>query len=147
MPFIHHILQCGLIVHRSAKKGKELTLTAHSFTKIDQHGFSTRWKISPAPGTNRVEFQPLAQWEKNTDNKNSKYFNQGWNNSFCFVNSILVLKIAVEIRYLQVQKKQLRQTFTSWRHRNLRKRLFFLRLNNNLVIFIRWEQHCTSIYD
>ena len=47
---------------------KRLTITANSFTKIDQHDeFRPLWRpdenISPAPGTNQiaevVEFRPL----------------------------------------------------------------------------------------
>ena len=50
------------------KKGEKLTITANSFTKIDQrNGFRplwrSGWEISLAPGTNEiagfVEFRPL----------------------------------------------------------------------------------------
>jgi len=53
--------------------GKRFTITANSFTKIDQLTDSTRCggldeKIPPAPGTNQiavfVEFRPLTSWEK-----------------------------------------------------------------------------------
>ena len=55
------------------RKGEGLTITTHSFTKIDQlDGFCLLWrsdlKIPSAPGTNQiagfVEFRPLTSWEK-----------------------------------------------------------------------------------
>ena len=54
------------------KKGKELMITANSFTKIFQHDESARRKIPPAPGTNQTAgfsgYRPLTIKEINKIN-------------------------------------------------------------------------------